>query len=392
MQECNNTRLEIAGAGFVTDGLPNLRYDAQSVCTQRVSALSTHGRRGDGDAVSHHFTGRGSAVGAAGTRLVGARLSAAKDRDTEDKTTSDEVETSVGASSCPTTAIAASACRGSARRARRASSSRATVSMSAACSTPCGCRAIRSPSSPAQQASAARFFGIDFDLWAEGYYYPAEAPPPGSGATNYWQANLKGSHKFDGFELIGQLGYSPTVWNSGASGVYGSGVLNIDMPTFKLPSRRHHMEARRRARLPGLRHDVARHAAPRLRPLAARHRVHARQLEPRSELPGHQSEQGELLRPHRRHLVRGMAGSGERYRHAGASSRIPTACAPISAAAPSSACCRSNSARRSGRPRVQPNVVIPGRASARTRNPGGGGYDDDERRLGFRVPPAAAPE
>ena len=30
---------EMIGAGFVTDGHPNLRYTAQSVCTQRVSAL-----------------------------------------------------------------------------------------------------------------------------------------------------------------------------------------------------------------------------------------------------------------------------------------------------------------------------------------------------------------
>jgi hypothetical protein len=31
MQQCNNIPREIAGAGFATDGLPNPRYNAESV-------------------------------------------------------------------------------------------------------------------------------------------------------------------------------------------------------------------------------------------------------------------------------------------------------------------------------------------------------------------------
>jgi uncharacterized protein (TIGR02001 family) len=166
----------------------------------------------------------------------GSAPAAAKDSNTEDKGTPDEVETTVGAS------------LQSDYRYRGISLSRLGPSGSSSIELERNgfyvgglLYTVRLPGDPVAELTGSAgirrtLAGIDFDLWAEAYYYPAEAPPPGSGATNYWQANLKGSHKFDGFELIGQLGFSPTVWNSGASGTYGSGVLNIDMPTFKLPS------------------------------------------------------------------------------------------------------------------------------------------------------------
>lgn len=225
---------EIARAGFVTDGHPNLRYIAQSVCTQRVSALKP-------------VAGAGTAMRFRSFLLVAAVLSvllelarggapaAAKDKDTDDKATSDEVESTIGVSSQ------------SDYRYRGISLSRLGPSGSSSIELERNgfyvgglLYTVRLPGDPVAELTGSAgirrtLLGVDFDLWAEGYYYPAEAPPPGSGATNYWQANLKGSHKFDGFELIGQLGFSPTVWNSGASGTYGSGVLNIDMPTFKLP-------------------------------------------------------------------------------------------------------------------------------------------------------------
>jgi uncharacterized protein (TIGR02001 family) len=181
-----------------------------------------------------------SAVAAALLALLelarGSAPAAAKDSNTEDKGTSDEVETTVGAS------------LQSDYRYRGISLSRLGPSGSSSIELERDgfyvgglLYTVRLPGDPVAEFTGSAgirrtLAGIDFDLWAEAYYYPAEAPPPGSGATNYWQANLKGSHKFDGFELIGQLGFSPTVWNSGASGTYGSGVLNIDMPTFKLPS------------------------------------------------------------------------------------------------------------------------------------------------------------
>jgi uncharacterized protein (TIGR02001 family) len=166
----------------------------------------------------------------------GGSSAAAKDRDTEDKGTSDAVETTVGASVQ------------SDYRYRGISLSRLGPSASSSLEVERDgfyvgglLYTVRLPGDPVAELTGSAgirrpLAGIDFDAWAEAYYYPAETPPPGSGATNYWQANLKGSHKFDGFELIGQFGYSPTVWNSGAWGTYGSGVLNIDMPTFKLPS------------------------------------------------------------------------------------------------------------------------------------------------------------
>jgi uncharacterized protein (TIGR02001 family) len=160
----------------------------------------------------------------------------AKDRDTEDKGTADAVETTVNASVQ------------SDYRYRGISLSRLGPSVSSSIELERDgfyvdglLYTVRLPGDPVAELTGTAgirrtFAGIDFDMWAEAYYYPAEAPPPGSGATNYWQANLKGTRKFGGFELVGQLGYSPTVWNSGAWGIYGSGVLNIEMPTFKLPS------------------------------------------------------------------------------------------------------------------------------------------------------------
>jgi len=164
----------------------------------------------------------------------GGSSAAAKDRDTEDKGTSDGVETTVGAS------------LQSDYRYRGISLSRLGPSVSSSLEVERNgfyvggmLYTVRLPGDPVAELTGSAgirrpFAGIEFDVWAEGYYYPAEAPPPGSGATNYWQANLKGSRKFGGFELVGQFGYSPTVWNSGAWGVYGSGVLNIEMPKFKL--------------------------------------------------------------------------------------------------------------------------------------------------------------
>jgi uncharacterized protein (TIGR02001 family) len=160
---------------------------------------------------------------------------AAKDKETDDKGTADAVETTIGASVL------------SDYRYRGISLTRLRPSASASFEVARDgfyvgglLYAVRLPGSPVAELTGTAgirrtLAGIDFDLWAEAYYYPGETPAPGDGATNYWQANLKGSHKFDGFELIGQFGYSPTVWNSGAWGVYGSGVLNFDMPTFKLP-------------------------------------------------------------------------------------------------------------------------------------------------------------
>jgi hypothetical protein len=80
--------------------------------------------------------------------------------------------------------------------------------------------------------------GIEFDLSAEYYYYPAETPAPGSGTTNYWQSGLSASRRiFDAFEIVGRATYAPNSWNSGAWGAYGSGEIKIDLPKFKLPNR-----------------------------------------------------------------------------------------------------------------------------------------------------------
>ena len=99
---------------------------------------------------------------------------------------------------------------------------------------------VRLPGDPAAELTATSgirhaIAGIDFDAGVEGYYYPGETPAPGSGATNYWQSNLKGSRRImDAFEVTGQFAYSPSVWNSGAWGAYGSGELKYDLPKFKL--------------------------------------------------------------------------------------------------------------------------------------------------------------
>ena len=164
----------------------------------------------------------------------GSVPAAAKDKDTEDKATSDEVTTSVGASFQSDYRY-----RGISLS-RRGPSGSASIELERDGFYVGGLvYTVRLPGDPVAELTGSAgirraLAGIDFDLWAEGYYYPAEAPPPGSGATNYWQANLKGSRKLAGFELVGQLGFSPTVWNSGAWGAYAAGVLNLDMPTFKL--------------------------------------------------------------------------------------------------------------------------------------------------------------
>jgi uncharacterized protein (TIGR02001 family) len=142
----------------------------------------------------------------------GSAPAAAKDTNTEDKGTSDEVETTVGASFQSDYRY-----RGISLS-RRGPSGSSSIELERDGFYVGGLLyTVRLPGDPVAELTGSA--GIRRTL-----------------ATNYWQANLKGSHKFDGFELIGQLGFSPTVWNSGASGTYGSGVLNIDMPTFKLPS------------------------------------------------------------------------------------------------------------------------------------------------------------
>jgi uncharacterized protein (TIGR02001 family) len=166
----------------------------------------------------------------------GGAPAAAKDTDTEDKVTSDAVETTVGASFQSDYRY-----RGISLS-RRGPSGSASIELGRDGFYVGGLLyTVRLPGDPVAELTGSAglrrtFAGIDFDMWAEAYYYPGETPAPGSGATNYWQANLKGSHKFEGFELVGQLGFSPSVWNSGAPGTYGSGLLNIDMPTFKRPS------------------------------------------------------------------------------------------------------------------------------------------------------------
>ena len=108
----------------------------------------------------------------------GSAPAAAKDRDTQDKTTSDEVETSVGAS------------LQSDYRYRGISLSRLGLSGSSSIELARDgfyvgglLYTVRLPGDPVAELTGSAgirrtFFGIDFDLWAEGYYYPAEAPPP----------------------------------------------------------------------------------------------------------------------------------------------------------------------------------------------------------------------
>jgi uncharacterized protein (TIGR02001 family) len=99
---------------------------------------------------------------------------------------------------------------------------------------------VRLPGDPLAELTGAggirhEIGGIKFDVGVEGYYYPGETPLPGSGATNYWQSNLSASRRImDAFEVIGKVAYSPSVWNSGAWGMYGSGGLKLDLPKFKL--------------------------------------------------------------------------------------------------------------------------------------------------------------
>jgi uncharacterized protein (TIGR02001 family) len=288
---------------------------------------------------------------------------AAKDKETDDKGTADAVETTIGASVL------------SDYRYRGISLTRLRPSASASFEVARDgfyvgglLYAVRLPGSPVAELTGTAgirrtLAGIDFDLWAEAYYYPGETPAPGDGATNYWQANLKGSRKFDGFELIGQFGYSPTVWNSGAWGVYGSGVLNFDMPTFKLPSG-----------------DIDWKLVGEL---------------------GYQSfgttSLGSQLPDYAHWRLGTVFTRGEwslevsAIPEAGASWRIPTACARISAAAPPSRCCRSSSARRSSRP-THP-ISYESFRDARQREPGiQAAVVAETKKAGFRVPPTAAPE
>jgi len=98
---------------------------------------------------------------------------------------------------------------------------------------------VRLPGDPLAELTGTGGFrhdlaGIHFDLGVEGYYYPGEMPAPGSGATNYWQSNLSASRRIlDAFDVKGLFAYSPSVWNSGAWGAYGSGEIKYDLP--KLP-------------------------------------------------------------------------------------------------------------------------------------------------------------
>jgi uncharacterized protein (TIGR02001 family) len=99
---------------------------------------------------------------------------------------------------------------------------------------------VRLPGDPLAETTGAggirhEIGGVKFDVGVEGYYYPGETPLPGSGATNYWQSNLSASRRImDAFEVIGKVAYSPSVWNSGAWGMYGSGGLKLDLPKFQL--------------------------------------------------------------------------------------------------------------------------------------------------------------
>jgi uncharacterized protein (TIGR02001 family) len=171
-----------------------------------------------------------------GLACGGGVPAAAKDKDTEDKGTSDAVETSVGAS-----VLSDYLYRGISLSRRGPSASTNLEIDRDGFHVGGYLYTVRLPGSPVAELTGTAgirrtLAGIDFDVWAEAYYYPAEAPPPGSGATNYWQGNLKASRKFDAFELISQFSYSPNVWNSGAWGAYGSGELDIEMPKLRLAS------------------------------------------------------------------------------------------------------------------------------------------------------------
>jgi uncharacterized protein (TIGR02001 family) len=237
MQECNSALPEMTGAGFVADGPSNRSYIYELVLhAARICPSSTHAGTGTAMWVRTLSLAAAAVLALLGLACGGSGPAASKDRDTEDKGAADAVATTVDASVL------------SDYRYRGISLSRLGPSTSSSLEVERDglyvggmVYTVRLPGNPVAELTGSAgirrpFAGIDFDLWAEAYYYPAEAPAPGDGATNYWQANLKSSRKFDGFELIGQFGYSPTVWNSGAWGVYGSGMLNIDMPKFKLAS------------------------------------------------------------------------------------------------------------------------------------------------------------
>ncbi len=102
---------------------------------------------------------------------------------------------------------------------------------------------VRLPGDPAIELTATSGFrhdlgGISFDLGVEGYYYPGETLAPGSGASTYWQSNLSASRRIlDAFDVKGLFAYSPSVWNSGAWGAYGSGELKFDLPKLRLGKR-----------------------------------------------------------------------------------------------------------------------------------------------------------
>jgi uncharacterized protein (TIGR02001 family) len=178
-----------------------------------------------------------SLAAAAALALLGSACggpAAAKDDDTEEKVTADAVETSVGAS-----VMSDYLYRGISLSRRGPSASTSIEIDRDGFYVGSYLYTVRLPGSPVGELTGTAgvrrtLGGIDYDVWAEGYYYPAEAPPPGSGATNYWQGNLKASRKFDAFELISQFSYSQNVWNSGAWGAYDSGELDIELPKLKL--------------------------------------------------------------------------------------------------------------------------------------------------------------
>lgn len=95
---------------------------------------------------------------------------------------------------------------------------------------------VKVPTNPADEVTLAagirRTIGnTTLDLGVSYFHYPREIQLPGMVVSNYGEAAFGISHALaDGFELEGQLAYSPSVSNTGAWGAYAYGMLTYDLP------------------------------------------------------------------------------------------------------------------------------------------------------------------
>jgi uncharacterized protein (TIGR02001 family) len=100
---------------------------------------------------------------------------------------------------------------------------------------------VKLPTQPLAEFTAAggirpKFAGIDFDLGATYFAYPAERLPGATHGINYWEALVRGDRAIgESFRVAAGYAYSPNVSNTGAWSQYLAAGLGFNLPSRMLP-------------------------------------------------------------------------------------------------------------------------------------------------------------